>query len=190
MKIDDFFVSLNAKVSNNESDTVAASYTTSTSESDNGVNVVFTVGNELRGDDAAGPSLAELLERKPVTGWEVVDGSSVPENHVHAVRRLKPTRVLVVDAAEMGLMPGDVRRLSQELVASQFLMTTHSLPLSFLLESLKESVTEVEFLGIQPKDTSFLAPMCSEVAGAVTFIYDWLNSGANIEYFGYVDQVK
>jgi hydrogenase 3 maturation protease len=149
--------------------------------------VVFTVGNELRGDDAAGSLLAQKLEETPVPGWEVIDGSSVPENHVHAVRRLKPTRVVVVDAADMGIEPGGVRRLKQEQVAEQFLITTHSLPLSFLLESLKESITEVEFVGIQPKDTSFMGPVCPQIEVAVNELYQWLCDSADINDFDCVN---
>jgi hydrogenase 3 maturation protease len=149
--------------------------------------VLFTVGNELRGDDAAGPLLARLLEEGPVDGWEVIDGASVPENHVHAVRRLKPGRVVVVDAADMGLSVGEIRRLSEKDVAQHFLMTTHSLPLSFVLESLKESITEVEFLGIQPQSTAFLAPVSPQVEEAVRLLYAWLQTGGDPLCFSYRD---
>jgi hydrogenase 3 maturation protease len=146
-------------------------------------NVVFTVGNELRGDDAVGPLLAQMLEDNPITGWEVIDGSSVPENHVHAVRRFSPERVLVVDAADMGLAPGEVRRVKEGDVARQFLMSTHSLPLSFLLAELKESVPCVDFLGVQPRDTSFMAPVTPQVQEAVARLYAWLRHGGDINHF-------
>jgi hydrogenase 3 maturation protease len=141
--------------------------------------VVFTVGNELRGDDAAGPLLARLLEERPIEGWEVIDGSSVPENHVHAVRRIGPERVVVIDAADMGLAVGEIRRLDENDVARHFLMTTHSLPLSFVLGSLRESITEVEFLGIQPRDTTFLAPASPQIREAVESLHAWLREGGD-----------
>jgi hydrogenase 3 maturation protease len=141
--------------------------------------VVFTVGNELRGDDAAGPLLARLLEEGPLEGWDVIDGSSVPENHVHAVRRLNPTRVVVVDAADMGLPVGEIRRIDERDVAQHFLMTTHSLPLSFVLASLKESITDVEFVGIQPRNTDFLAPVSPRIREAVESLYLWLREGGD-----------
>ena len=42
--------------------------------------VVFTVGNSLRGDDGAGSLLAELLQAEPAPDWVVIDGGSAPEN--------------------------------------------------------------------------------------------------------------
>lgn len=148
--------------------------------------VLFTVGNELRGDDGAGPFLARMLETDPLRGWHVIDGSSVPENHVHAVRRLRPGRVVVVDAADMGIAPGEIRLIDEDEVGKHFLMTTHSLPLSFVLSALKESVPQVDFLGVQPKETSFFAAMTTPVHQAVEKLYGWIRDGANLSEFSHV----
>jgi hydrogenase 3 maturation protease len=133
--------------------------------------VVFTVGNRLRGDDGAGPLLAELLEADPAAGWTVVDGESSPENHTHRIRALMPQLVLIVDAAEMQLAPGEVRRLDEDCVAEHFLVTTHAIPLNFLIASLKETVREIVFLGIQPKNTMLCSPITPSVRGAVGRIH-------------------
>lgn len=137
-------------------------------------NVVFTVGNILRGDDGAGPLLAQLLEREPAPGWTVVNGEDVPENHTHYIRSLAPQRLLIVDAADMELPPGEVRLIDQDSVADQFLVTTHAIPLNFLIDSLQETIPEVLFLGIQPEDTSFLAPVSSTVRDSVEEVHDRL----------------
>lgn len=139
--------------------------------------VVFTVGNSLRGDDGAGPLLAELLEAAPAAGWTVVDGGASPENHTHQVRALAPERVLLVDAADMALAPGDVRRLSEDCVAGHFLITTHAIPLSFLIASLKETIPEIIFLGIQPRDISFYGPLSPAIRQAVAMIHQGLVRG-------------
>ena len=39
--------------------------------------LVFTVGNEMMGDDAAGPLLAQFLKCSPVSGWSVLMGGPV-----------------------------------------------------------------------------------------------------------------
>lgn len=70
-------------------------------------NVVLTVGNSMMGDDGAGPLLAERMTQQPLADWQVIDGGSAPENVVHRVRALQPTRLIIVDAAEMELAPGD-----------------------------------------------------------------------------------
>ena len=143
--------------------------------------VVFTVGNAMRGDDGAGPLLAELLEAAPAPGWEVVDGGSSPENHIHQIRALSPDHVLIVDAAEMELAPGEIRRLDEDCIADHFLVTTHAIPLNFLIASLRETVPDIAFLGIQPKDTSFCGPMTPSVRQAVEALHEKLVRGDRID---------
>ena len=121
--------------------------------------VILTVGNRMMGDDAAGPLLASLLQRSPAPGWKVVDGGSAPENLVHRVRALAPECVVVVDAAEMELEPGAVRLIDDRLIAEQFIITTHDLPISFLIAGLRETVPEVHFLAIQPSAALRKLPM-------------------------------
>jgi hydrogenase 3 maturation protease len=51
-----------------------------------------------------------------------VDGGSSPENVVHRVRGVEPERVLVVEAAEMELEPGEVRLVDDRLIVEQFMI--------------------------------------------------------------------
>lgn len=129
--------------------------------------VLFTVGNDLRADDGAGPLLATLLEAQPAPDWQVVDGGDAPENCIHEVRALAPQRVLIVDAADMGLPPGTLRRIPEDCVAAHFLVNTHAIPLNFLIASLRETVAEVAFVGIQPQELAFLMPMTPAVRRGV-----------------------
>ncbi len=133
--------------------------------------VVLTVGNSLMGDDGAGPLLADLMTRAPVAGWTVVNGGSAPENVVHRVRALRPKRVLVVDAADMSLKPGELRLVDPAIIADMFIMSTHNLPLSFVIDQLKEDVEEVLFIGIQPDVVAFYFPMTAPVKAAVDHLY-------------------
>lgn len=146
-------------------------------------NVVFTVGNVLRGDDGAGPLLAQLLDEQPAPGWTVVDGEDVPENHTHYIRTLAPQRVLIVDAADMELPPGEVRLIDQDSVAEQFMVTTHAIPLNFLIDSLRETIPEILFLGIQPQDTSFFAPVTTTVRSSVEAVHERLVRGEGFEVY-------
>lgn len=130
-------------------------------------NIVFTAGSVLRGDDAAGPLLAKLLDEDPADGWEVIDGGQTPEDDLGYIRDRAPERILFVDASKMGLLPGMVRQLSAEDVAESFLITTHSLPISFLLKRLYEVCNDVTFLGIQVASTEFFDPVTPEVRHAV-----------------------
>lgn len=146
-------------------------------------NVLFAVGSVLRGDDAAGPLLAKMMTRDPLPGWEVVDGGQTPEDELRVVRRLAPKLVVVVDAADMGLAPGEVRRLTAQDVAVNFLITTHALPMTFLLDQLGQTADRVVFLGIQPADTSFFNPLTPAVREAVEQLYRRLAAGEDMEAY-------
>ncbi|GAA5179432.1 hydrogenase maturation peptidase HycI [Niveibacterium umoris] len=133
--------------------------------------VILTVGNGMMGDDGAGPLLAELLTATPAPGWTAIDGGSAPENVTHQVQALAPQRVVVFDAADMGLAPGELRLIDDASIADMFIMTTHNLPLSFLIERLREFVPEVLFLGVQPDVVAFGFPMSSPVRSAVASLH-------------------
>ena len=141
--------------------------------------VVFTVGNSLMGDDGAGPLLAELLETEPAPDWVVIDGGSAPENLVHAVRAELPQRVLLLDAAQMQLEPGAVRRIDEADIARQFLFNTHVIPLDMLIASLRETVPHVTFVGIQPAHVAFFGDMTPAVRNAVVRLHRSLVDGAD-----------
>ncbi|MCW2285403.1 hydrogenase 3 maturation protease [Rhodoblastus acidophilus] len=140
-------------------------------------NLVFTVGNAMMGDDGAGPLLAELLERDPAPGWAVIDGGSAPENVMHAVRAAAPSKLLLVDAADMGLDHGAVRRIDPAQVADTFLIDTHAIPLDFLIASLAEDVPDIVFVGVQPARVAFYEDMTPAVRAGVQDLHRRLAAG-------------
>lgn len=144
-------------------------------------NLLLAVGNDMMGDDGAGPYLVELLAQKPAEGWSVINGGSAPENYAHQVRELAPRRVVIVDATDMGLAPGDIRVVDERCIADMFIMTTHSLPISFLIERLRESVDEVVFVGIQPAVVAYAFPMMEVVRQAVEQLHERLCSGQGLD---------
>lgn len=137
-------------------------------------NLVLTVGNSMMGDDGAGPLLAERMAQQPLVDWQVIDGGSAPENVVHRIRALQPTRLIIVDAADMELPPGEIRIIDPERIAEMFIMSTHNLPLNFLIDQLKEDIREVIFVGIQPTLVAFYFPMTDIVKQAVETLYQQL----------------
>ena len=136
--------------------------------------LVLTVGNEMMGDDAVGPLLARMIERVPLEYWDLLDGGNAPENYLWRIRAMNPEQALVVDAAEMGLEPGQIRLIEPGRVEDPFFMTTHTLPLTYLMLSLKEFVPKVELLGVQPRAVAFGYPVFPEVKQAVAQIYESL----------------
>ena len=62
--------------------------------------------------------------------------------------------------------------LDKRDVARKSMFTTHSLPLSILIEEIEQSCDDIFFIGIQPGDTEFYNPMSPEVFDAVDAVYD------------------
>jgi hydrogenase 3 maturation protease len=140
-------------------------------------NLLFTVGNGMMGDDGAGVLLAQMMRRAPLDGWEVLDGGAAPENMLYSVREMAPERVVLVDAADMDLPPGSIRCIDADRLDAPLFLTTHTLPLTFLIESLREFVPQVDFIGIQPEVVAFGFPMSESVKKAAQQLYEDLANG-------------
>jgi hydrogenase 3 maturation protease len=140
-------------------------------------NLVLTVGNGMMGDDGAGALLAQMLQQSPLDEWTVLNGGAMPENVLHRVRQLAPDHVLVVDAADMDLPAGSIRCIDDDRLDDPFFLTTHTLPLTFLVQALREFVPRVDLLGIQPEVVAFGYPISECVRQAVSQVYDGLRCG-------------
>jgi hydrogenase 3 maturation protease len=126
------------------------------------------VGNVLLGDDAAGCRVAELLRERGAQG--VVDCGTTPENHVAALRKNPPEALLIVDAANMGLSPGQYRKLSLSELDS-VMESSHGVPLPLLLQEFTDSI-EIAALGIQPSTLQLGAPLSETVEKAAHRVAD------------------
>lgn len=117
---------------------------------------VVGVGHELRGDDAAGMVLAQMLKSKVSEKQDtlVIPAGSAPENCTGLLRRFAPDLVLLIDAAHMDLEPGEMQWLEWQ-TTSGLSACTHSLPLHMFSSYLcSELNCEVALLGIQPASLS------------------------------------
>ena len=114
------------------------------------MNLLLGIGNPRHGDDALGPVFARAF-RHP--DWRCVNAATVPENHTGLVRRLHPDLLLLLDAADMGLPPGALRRLDPDAIPSGD-FGTHAGSIGQLANYLSDCAGRVVILGIQPADTS------------------------------------
>jgi hydrogenase 3 maturation protease len=110
------------------------------------VRILFGIGNSLLGDDGVGNYIADHFK---APGWVAIDCGTIPENFTGIVRREHPEILILIDAADMALSPGEFRVVEPENIAA-VTFGTHSLPLNLLMEYLAESAGEVTFIGIQP----------------------------------------
>jgi hydrogenase 3 maturation protease len=129
--------------------------------------VVLGIGNELRSDDGAGSLVAQSLrERFPDAAF---DGGQAPENQAGPIRRAGPGTVIVVDAADFGGAPGEVRVASAAAAAAGGLtLGTHAPSIGTFMQALSESTgAAVHLVAIQAMTTAFGDAMTPGVAAAV-----------------------
>jgi hydrogenase 3 maturation protease len=97
----------------------------------------------------------------------------MPENHAAALRKGKPRVLLIADAADMGLPPGECRRLSLGGL-NNVLESTHGIPLPLLLAPFD---VEIEVLGIQPESLKLGAPLTDAVEQAALRVAELIQRG-------------
>jgi hydrogenase 3 maturation protease len=127
---------------------------------------VLGAGSELLADDAAGVMITdELIRRfgeKPGR-FLFLSGSTAPECFTGEIKKFSPDLLLIIDAADMGLAPGELRSIDPAQV-SGVSFSTHMLPLKVMLEYLqKETGCRTAIIGIQPGSLDFGGEMTEEV---------------------------
>ena len=112
--------------------------------------LVMCIGNRDGGDDAVGPFIADKLKNTDV---EVIDCGTTPENYTSVVKKHSPKNLIIVDAVEMELDPGEIRIVTKEKIGVMTI-STHGIPVSVLIDYLEQHVKNIIFIGIQPKTMS------------------------------------
>lgn len=125
--------------------------------------VVLGIGNILKGDDGVGIYIAERVnkylqhikngskqDRFAEAGETIViDCGTAPENYTSIIKKHNPDRLILVDAADMGLSPGSCRIIPPEEIKVMHI-STHNMPLSFLISYISEFCRNIVLIGIQP----------------------------------------
>jgi hydrogenase 3 maturation protease len=128
--------------------------------------LIITTGNELRGDDGAGPCIAENLSPRG-KGFFLLHAGANPESIIDDAIAFAPSRVLFIDAAHFDGAPGETGLFDLEHLPVTTL-STHTFPLSWLASLLiNDTGCTVSFLGIQARSFELGAPLSAEVQAAV-----------------------
>jgi len=136
--------------------------------------VLMGIGNADHADDGVGILVARLLKHP---AWLSLDCGSAPENLTHQVRASKARTAVLVDAVEMGLLPGEIRRIPAERIADASI-GSHDLPLSRLIEYLSVSAgISCTLIGIQPGILEPGGKMSPEVESAARRVAGFLETG-------------
>jgi len=121
--------------------------------------ILMGIGNQLRDDDGIGNFIAKNFQDPE---WLSLDCEMVPENFTSLVKKVKPELLVLLDGVEMDLPPGEIRIIDPDKIQLMHL-TTHYMPLSFLISYLEKFTKEVIFLGIQPKTIDYSPSLSPEV---------------------------
>lgn len=137
------------------------------------MNLLLGIGNPRHGDDALGPVFARAF-RHP--DWLCVNASTAPENFTGLIRRLHPDLLVLLDAADLGLPPGTLRRLDPAAIAAGD-FGTHAGSIGQLANYLADCAGRVVVLGIQPAGTVPGARLSPPVRAALRALGRALASG-------------
>jgi hydrogenase 3 maturation protease len=134
------------------------------------MNILMGIGNTLRRDDGVGMYIARKFRKD---GWTVLACGTAPENFSAVVRRERPKFLVLVDAAEMGLAPGETRVIPRSRI-QDIGFGTHQLPLSHLILFLEDAADSIILIGIQPEKTGDGEELSPEVQASADRLVDLL----------------
>ncbi len=146
--------------------------------------VIAGIGNPIRRDDFVGVKIVQDLKEKVSEKITLLECETVPESFMQEIVDINPSHVLLVDAAVLGLKPGETRLVFPEQVTDFPAITTHVLPLRIFCEYItKMTETKIALLLIEPEDTEFgegLTPTVQAAAEKVTkILLKHLNASQN-----------
>ncbi|MEM0006669.1 MAG: hydrogenase 3 maturation endopeptidase HyCI [Candidatus Bathyarchaeia archaeon] len=137
--------------------------------------VVAGIGNPIRMDDFVGVKVVRDLHGKVSEKVLLIECETVPESFLQQMADFKPSHVLLIDAAVMGLEPGECRLVKPEHLRVFPAISTHMLPLRVFCGYLAETVgAKIALLLIEPKNTDFGEGLSGEVEAAAKRIVEVL----------------
>lgn len=138
---------------------------------------VLGTGHYLRSDDFLGVKLIQNLQEK-VNNESVllIEAETAPNTFVPLILDWKPTHLLIVDAAALGLKPGAIQIIKREQMAT-FTHSSHARALTLLIDLVAHYLPkmEIHIIGVQPVTIDFeigLSPIIEEVVERLTGIFN------------------
>jgi hydrogenase 3 maturation protease len=137
--------------------------------------VLAGIGNPIRVDDFVGVKIVQDLRGKVSERVYLIECETVPESYIQEIIDFKPSHVLLIDAAIMGLEPGDARLIDPDQLTMFPVYSTHMLPLRIFCETLvKTTDAKIALLLIEPKATEFGEGLTPEIQTAAQKIISTL----------------
>ena len=114
--------------------------------------IVFVgLGNRMRGDDAAGLELLDMIKKSGFfTGSTFISAGTNPENYLQQILAAQPKLVVFLDACDFRDRPGEIRWLDYDEIEKAGI-STHAYSMTMIERYLNlERTTECRYLAIQP----------------------------------------
>ena len=136
---------------------------------------ILGVGNDLRTDDGVGLFIINSLSVRH-SNLLIENVGSVPEAFARPLADFGATRIILIDAADMGKNPGHIELVTKNRITG-IAISTHRMPLSLLMTYLEQQTNgETILLGIQPKNVKFGEGLSSEIEETARKIISSLNN--------------
>lgn len=120
------------------------------------------MGNDANADDGVGPFIISKLARK-MQFFKTLDTGPMPENFPTKIASMKPSHVIILDAAMIDGPPGTIGLVDIEKI-DEFIFTTHHIPLGRTVKRLKGLwPCEIIIIGIKPETLDIGEPMSPQV---------------------------
>jgi hydrogenase maturation protease len=139
--------------------------------------LILGLGNPLRGDDGVGPRVVDLLKREGLpAGKEAIDAGAAGFELLDLLDG--PQRVIIVDAADVGLEAGQFARFTPdevELGRAAGKPASHQAGLAEVLalaRALARPLPEIVILGVQPGSLDWGAGLTAEVNAALPLLVE------------------
>jgi hydrogenase 3 maturation protease len=129
--------------------------------------VIAGIGNPICSDDYVGLKIVEQLKGKLPETVCLLECETVPESYLLDIEEFKPSHLLLIDAAFLGLKPGEASLVDVEKITDTSAITTHLLPLRIFCDYVKQATgAKIALLLIEPKNVEFGEGLTAEVQTA------------------------
>lgn len=137
-----------------------------------GKTAIVAIGNIIRGDDGLGPKLIEILKSRGVKA-HLFDCGTAPENYIFPILATACDTVVLVDAADMKMAPGQAQVFDLDKIANVSFSTHNPSPRLFtdLLKTGKDNLN-IFVVSVQPKTTALGEALSDEVKKGLETLAD------------------
>jgi hydrogenase maturation protease len=138
--------------------------------------LVIGLGNTLLTDEGVGIHIVKALTRFPMPpDVHLMEGETAGVDLLSDI--LGSDRVVIIDAALMGLQPGNVRTFSSDELnpSSNFMASLHDMALPEVLKlgTILSQLPPILIIGVEPKTVEPGVDLSSDVKGCMPVLVDF-----------------